>query len=154
MTAATIPDRVLQETLANLEAALLAPPIPGEMGHWARGVKQSAATLATDWARELHSILYPQHEEISRTDAEMAACVEKLRQQEEELAANLVRFHEALHHLEEAAAHVDWHEARLAPLQKVVENDGLQLILKMKKQQATSATWLAEALYRDRGVKD
>jgi hypothetical protein len=35
-----------------------------------------------------------------------------------------------------------------------VEEEGIGLILAIKKQQAAAATWLAEAHFRDRGVAD
>jgi len=154
MSTATLPDRVLQETLNKLEAALLAPPIAGEMGNWVREVKQAAATLATDWTREQNCILHPQYEQIAQTDQEMLSHVQQLTEADKTLAQELVRFHEQLHALEEATGHVHWHETKLAAQQKHVEELGLQLLLRMKKQQATAGTLLTEAVYRDRGVKD
>jgi hypothetical protein len=102
----------------------------------------------------LNCVLHPQYEQISQTDPEMSSCVQQMRQGDKVLSEELVHFHERLHQLEEATAHVGWQEAKLNEQQKRVENDGLQLILHMKKQQASAAAWLTEAVYRDRGVKD
>ncbi len=154
MTVTTLQAYVLEETLSKLEMALLAPSIAGEMGNWARSVKEAAATLATDWARELNTVLHPQYEQIAQTDPEMLSCVERMKQDENTLAEELACFHEELHKLEAATSHVDWQESKLAALQKRVEHDGLQLIMRMKKQQITASAWLAESVYRDRGVKD
>jgi hypothetical protein len=154
MTITTVQAQALEETLSKLELALLTPPIAGEMSNWARTVKEAAATLATDWTRELNTVLHPQYAQIAQTDPEMLSCVERMKQEEQALAEELACFHEELHKLEVATTHVDWQESKLAALQKRVEHDGLQLILRMKKQQITASTWLAEAVYRDRGVKD
>jgi hypothetical protein len=154
MSTATLTDRVLQETLGKLEAALLTPPIAGEMGNWVREVKQAAATLGTDWTREQHCILNPQYEQISQTDPEMLSQVQHLTEADKSLSEELAHFHEQLHALEEATSHVDWQETKLAAQQKRVEEAGLHLVLHMKKQQATAGSLLTEAVYRDRGVKD
>jgi hypothetical protein len=153
-TTATLPDRVLSETLSKLESALLVPPIAGEMGNWVHEVKQAAATLATDWTREQNCVLHPQYEQIAQTDPEMLSHVQQLTESDKALAAELVHFHEQLHNLEEATSHVDWQESKLSAQQERVEHDGLQLLLHMKKQLATAGTMLTEAVYRDRGVKD
>jgi len=154
MSTATMPDRVLNDTLTKLEAALLAPPIAGEMGHWVREVKQAAATLATDWTREQNCVLHRQYEQIAQTDPEMLSHVQHMTEGEKVLSEELIAFHEQLQQLEEATAHVDWQETKLAAQQKRVESAGLQLLMHMKKHQATVGSLLTEAVYRDRGVKD
>jgi len=153
-TTATLPDRVLNETLTKLESALLAPSIAGEMGNWAREVKQAAATLATDWTREQNCVLHPQYEQIAQSDPEMLSQVHQLTEGDKTLSEELINFHQQLHQLEEATDHVDWQEAKLAAQQQRVESAGLQLLMHMKKQQATAGSMLTEAVYRDRGVKD
>ena len=154
MSTATLPDRVLNETLTKLEAALLTPSIAGEMGNWAREVKQAAATLATDWTREQNCVLHPQYEQIAQTDPEMLSQVQQMTEVDKTLSDELIYFHQQLHQLEEATAHVDWQESKLATQQQRVESAGLQLLLHMKKHQATAGSMLTEAVYRDRGVKD
>lgn len=153
-TLVTKPDRVLNETLKRLENALLVPSIAGEMGNWVREVKEAAATLATDWTREQNCVLHPQYEQIAQTDPEMLSHVQQLTEADKALSEELVCFHEQLHQLEEATSHVDWQESKLAAQQKRVESAGLQLLMHMKKQQATAGSLLTEAVYRDRGVKD
>ena len=108
MSTATLPDRVLNETLTKLEAALLTPSIAGEMGNWAREVKQAAATLATDWTREQNCVLHPQYEQIAQTDPEMLSQVQQMTEVDKTLSDELIHFHQQLHQLEEATAHVDW----------------------------------------------
>jgi len=153
-TTATLPDRVLNETLTKLESALLAPSIAGEMGNWAREVKQAAATLATDWTREQNCVLHPQYEQIAQSDPEMLSQVHQLTEGDKTLSEELINFYQQLHQLEEATDHVDWQESKLAAQQQRVESAGLQLLMHMKKQQATAGSMLTEAVYRDRGVKD
>jgi len=150
----TVQSQALEKTLSKLEMALMTPSISGEMENWASTVKEAAATLATDWTCELNTVLHPQYEQISQTDPEMLSRVEQMKQAETTLAEELACFHEELHKFEIAATHVDWHELKIAAFQKKVEECGLQLIQRMKKQQITASAWLSESVYRDRGVKD
>ena len=119
-TTATLPERVLNETLTKLESALLAPSIAGEMGNWAREVKQAAATLATDWTREQNCVLHPQYEQITQTDPEMLSQVHQMTEGDKALSEELIHFHQQLHQLEEATDHVDWQESKLAAQQQRV----------------------------------
>ena len=146
------PEHTLQETMTKLEAALLAPVVSGEMKSWVHNVQQAAATFAMDWARELHTVLHVQYEQIANTDSELSSCVEKMIQADHELLEELARFHEKLHDLQGAAEHVDWQETKLAAQRKDIEQFGISLIVRIKKQQSAATTWLAEAMYRDRGV--
>ena len=124
-------DQILQETISKLETALLVPSLAGEMGNWVREVKNAAATLATDWTRELNTVLHPQYEQISQTDPEMHSQVHNLTECETALGAELVQFHQKVHELEQATSHIDWQESKLAAQQKAVEDAGLKLILQI-----------------------
>jgi hypothetical protein len=148
------PEQTLTDTMANVEAALLAPVVSGEMQGWILAVQQAAATFAMDWTTHLRTVLHVQYEQIANTDLELSACVEKMIQTDDKLLEELACFHEKLHDLQQAAAHVDWQESKLAAQQKNIEQIGIGLILRIKKQQSAAATWLAESVYRDRGVGD
>jgi len=146
------PEQTLQDTMAKLETALLAPVISGELEGWVLAVQQAAATFAMDWTTQLRTVLHIQYEQIASTDPELSACVEKMIQTDHELLEELACFHEKLHNLQQAAIHVDWQEAKLAAQRQNIEQAGIGLILRIKKQQAAAGTWLTEAVYRDRGV--
>lgn len=155
MTATTLaPEQNLADTMAKLETALITPVIAGEFSTWVKTVQDAAATLTVDLTSYLHTILHVQYTEIARTDPEMSAQVEKLLAGDQQVLENMTRFHEDLHSLAAAAEHVKKNEGKLADPRQRVEDDGLALILSIKKQQATATTWLAEAHYRDRGVGD
>jgi hypothetical protein len=147
-------EHTLNETLARLERVLLAPVLSGELKTWVANVQQAAATFALDWTRYLHSVLHVQYAQIAATDPELLTFVEKMKQADQELLEELARFHESLDALARAAAVVERDENKLSGMQKKVEQAGIDLILKIKKQRAAAATWLTEAVYRDRGVVD
>jgi hypothetical protein len=66
----------------------------------------------------------------------------------------VAKFHEDLHELEQRAKRVGKHESKLEEHRERIENEGIALIVRIKKQMAAADTWLAESLYRDRGVGD
>jgi len=142
----------LAATLSKLETALLSPVVAGELSNWARTVQETAATLAVELASYLRTVSHVQYAEIAETDPEMSAQIEALIRSDQQLLEQLAYFHEELHALSEAAAHVKRNEGKLAEQQHRVERKGIALILSIKKQQAAATTWFAEAHLRDRGV--
>jgi hypothetical protein len=154
MTTALAPEQNLADTLGKLETALITPVIAGELSHWVAAVQEAASTLAMDLTTYLRTVLHVQYAEIAKTDPEMSAHVEKLLAGDRDIHQQLTSFHEELHQLAEAAAHVQRNEGKLVDRRQRVEEQGLALILNIKRQQAAATTWLAEAMFRDRGVKD
>ena len=147
-------EQTLEETLHKVETALLSPVVSGELKSWVENVRQAAATFAVDWTAYLNTVLHTQYEEIAGADSELLPIVQKMIQTDEQLLGELADFHDSLHKLKSKAGDANWQESRLAAEQQRVEEAGLALILKIKKERAAAATWLAEALYRDRGNVD
>jgi len=151
---ALVQEQTLEETLHKVETALLSPVVSGELKSWVDNVQQAAATFAVDWTGYLNTVLHAQYEEIANTDTEMLPIVQKMIKTDEQLLGELASFHDSLHQLKSRAADVNWQESKLASERQRVEEAGLALILKIKKERAAATTWLAEALYRDRGNVD
>jgi len=147
-------NHALEETLTKLETALLSPVVSGELKGWLSNVREGAATFAMDWTRYLHTVLHAECKEIVQTDPELSASVEKMIRTDQTLLDQLTKFHEDLHALEQRAEELEWQESKLAADRQRLEETGIALIVQIKKQRATAETWLAESLYRDRGVKD
>ena len=148
------PEQKLTDTFSKLETALLTPVIAGEFSLWVSSVQEAAATLAMDLTSYLRTVLHVQYAEIAKTDPEMSAYVEKLIAGDQELLQRMTQFHEELHALAAASEHVKKNEGKLVDQRQRVEEEGIGLILAIKKQQAAATTWLAEAYFRDRGVGD
>jgi len=154
MTTTLNEQQTLQDTMQRLEMAILAPVVSGELPAWIRNVEESAATFAVDWTRQLHSVMHVQYREIAKSDAELLPMVDKMIETDQQLQESFARFHEELHELSRQGAEVGWQETKLAGRCKAIEERGTRLILQIKKQQAAAATWLSEAVYRDRGTMD
>jgi hypothetical protein len=151
---ALAPEQALDETLSKVEMALLSPVVSGELKSWVSNVQQAAATFAVDWTCFLNTVQHKQYAEIGENDAELLSRVQQMIQTERQLLEELARFHEKLHALSGRAADAQWQESPLAAEQQKVADAGIGLILQIKKQRAEAATWLSEAIYRDRGPVD
>lgn len=147
-------EQTLQETMQRFESALLAPVVGGELKMWIAGVREAAATFGLDWTRYLRSILHVQYDEIAKVDPELLPQVDQMVEADELLLEDYAQFHESLQELAARASKVASHESRLEGAREQLEKTGIELVVRIKKQQAAAATWLTEAHYRDRGVAD
>jgi hypothetical protein len=154
MTTISPVEHALQETMHRFESALLTPVIGGELKAWITGVREAAATFGLDWTRYLRSVLHVQYDEISKVDPELLSQVDQMVQADELLLEDYARFHELLQELAARAARVASHESRLEESRHELERAGIDLVVRIKKQQTAASTWLSEAHYRDRGVAD
>jgi hypothetical protein len=154
MTTISPVEHALQATMHRFEAALLAPVVGGELTAWITGVRDAAATFGLDWTRYLRSVLHVQYDEIAKVDPELLSQVDQMVEADELLLEDYARFHESLQELAARAARVANHESRLDSFREELERAGIDLVVRIKRQQAAAATWFSEAHYRDRGVAD
>lgn len=137
-----------------MEAALLTPLVSGELLSWVETVLSAAATFGTDWTRYVRTTLHPMYKEIAKTDNDLLTKVEQMTRTDHELFEHVAAFQEHLAGMMHLAEVAGLEEVRVEERRQSIENEGMELILRIKKQQAASGTWLAEAQYRDRGVGD
>lgn len=154
MTTITPVEHALQETMRRFEAAILTPVVGGELKAWITGVREAAATFGLDWTRYLRSVLHMQYDEIAKADPELLHQVDQMVAADEQLLEDYARFHESLQELAARANKVVSHESRLDASRQELERAGIDLVVRIKRQQAAATTWLSEAHYRDRGVAD
>ena len=151
-TAQTVSD--LTETLTKLETALLTPAVSGEMESWARTAQEASAELGKRLPEFLKSVLHPQYAEIAKSDQELLPRVEQLIAEDQNLVLEQSNFSRRMSDFAKRATQIKKDEAQLANDRLQVEQDGIALILRIKKQRAAADTWLSEANYRDRGPVD
>jgi hypothetical protein len=144
----------LNTALAALETALLTPVVSGEMEAWARTAQQAATALDRRLPPYLRSVLHPQYAEIARSDAELLPRVEQLIAEDQNLLLEQSAFCDRINTFAQRAAEVKRDEAQVAAERDGLEQEGIGLIVRIKKQRAAADTWLAEANYRDRGPVD
>jgi hypothetical protein len=144
----------LNDAMTRLETALLSPVVSGELESWASTAREATGALAQRLPEFLQSVLHPDYAEIARSDPELLTKVEKLITEDQNVALELDSFSKHMNEFVGRAAHVKKDEAQATADRTRLEQEGLSLILRIKRQRAAADTWLAEANYRDRGPVD
>ena len=143
----------LKEIIDNLERALLTPVVAGELVGWVSTVQDAADDL-DEAIHPFLNVLHTEYKEIAKSDSEMLSRVEQLMDGEKKMLSMLEEFRRDLHILATRAPEVYSDEAKAADERMKVEKQGIRLLTQIKRQQAGVSTWLAEAVYRDRGPVD
>jgi hypothetical protein len=144
----------LNAALTKLETALLTPTVSGELESWARTAQEATLKLSERLPTYLKSVLHPEYAEIARADPELLSRVEQLVAEDHNLVLVQDAFRTRINDFVKRAAHLKKDEAQGAAERSKIEQEGLDLILRIKRQRAAADTWLAEANYRDRGPVD
>jgi hypothetical protein len=144
----------LNEALARLETALLSPVVSGELESWARAAQEATNGLSERLPVYLNSVLHPQYAEIAKSDPELMTRVEQLIAEDQNLLLEREAFRGRVDDFVKRCTQIKKDEAQAATQRSKLEQDGIGLVLRIKKQRAAVDTWLAEANYRDRGPGD
>jgi regulator of replication initiation timing len=144
----------LNDALAKLETALLTPVVAGELESWARTVQDAITLLALRLPDYLQSVLHRQYAEIARTDPELLFRVQQLIEEDRHVVIEQDAFRMRVGEFVKRAKEVSKDEVRLTAERTKLEQEGIALIVKIKRQRAAADTWFAEAAYRDRGPVD
>lgn len=147
-------ERSLQDAMLRLEAALLAPVVSGELKQWTEAVAESSQAFGSRWIAFVNSVLHQQYVQIAKTDPNLLPRVDQMIQEDRHLLADFGQFQSSVDDLAVRADQVRKNEGKAAEERSRVEKDGIDLILRIKKQQAAATTWFNEANYRDLGTGD
>ena len=144
----------LNDTLTKLETALLAPVVSGELESWSQTVQEATNGLSQRLPSYLHSVLHPQYAEIAKSDSELLTRVQQLIAEDQNLILEQDKFEKRVNDFVLRASQFKKDEAQTAAERGKLEQEGIALVLRIKRQRAAADTWLAEANYRDRGPVD
>ncbi len=147
-------DSELSDALVRLETALLTPVVSGELTSWAQSAQAALDAVARILPSFLRDVLHEQYAEIAKTDEELLRRVQQMIGEDQQLVTELASYRRRFSAFAEAAALVKKHESKVAEQRDALEQDGVALIVRIKKQRAAADAWLAEAVYRDRGAVD
>lgn len=144
----------LNEALTRLETSLLTPVVSGELASWVRTAQQAAIELGAQLNSYLGSTQRRQYRQIAASDPELLVRVQQLSSEDQELRAEYTNLVKSLDDLAQMVSAAKKHESRAEEQRSDVERRGIALILRIRKHQVATDTWLSEAVYRDRGVGD
>src|SRR5206468_7621443 len=144
----------LNESLTKLETALLTPAVSGELESWARTVQEATTVLSERLPTYLKSVLHPEYVEIAKSDPELLSRVEQLIAEDHNLVLEQDAFRTRINDFVKRASQLKKDEVQGISERNKIEQEGLAVILRIKRQRTVADTWLAEANYRDRGPVD
>jgi hypothetical protein len=75
-------------------------------------------------------------------------------QEDQQLVAEFNELQSRLAEFAKRAEAVKKHESKAAEEREQIEQAGMALVVRIKKQQSAAATWMYEAQYRERGAGD
>lgn len=143
-----------REVLDELERVLLSPLVSGELTTWTETALR-AFHAAAPLLRERVEVNHPEElEEIMEDDPELASQVEKMRQADLEILASIERLDKVLSKLFTVAPQVEPNEAPAADVLLRVSEQGIALVVAIRRQEEAMKVWRQEALLRDRGIAD
>lgn len=142
----------LQEAMTKVESVLLTPQVSGELDRWVDALRLASTDLFEEVKRFVKRVSETEYAKIADADAELLPRVQRMRDDDEKLVADLESFCGNVGVLAQRAALAASDESKTNEHRAVLEAQGHDLILRIKKQQSAASTWLTEALNRDRGV--
>ena len=143
-----------QNLLQQWENCFATPIISGELRNWCDHLQQ-----ATDEVRmRLRQRMDEAHEQgfsqIMAEDIALASQVEQLKEADQALWEDFENMHKKVTALRDQVIEEGTETDKLHLAAKTVADRGLEMVVRLRKQETALATWLAEALQRDRGVVD
>jgi Spy/CpxP family protein refolding chaperone len=142
----------IDAALSQFESCLESPVIPGELPSWAAAVEQTYRGLGGPLRREIEDTHRDQLAQITSEETDLLAQVQQLREEDAQLGEVYQAFGNDIRAFRKQAERVEPHEGKLAERLTRVVNDGLALVIRIRKQQRAIRTWLLEAFNRDTGV--
>ncbi len=148
MHAVPTPEDEMRTALEAFENALATPLISGEHVAWVDGAKMSWQEAATQVQRQIERIHPAQYTKMLEADSELAARIEKLRQEDATIGRQLKRIAAAVERLHRKAA-AEYDEARTDDDRRRLVNAGISFAVRMRKQEVAVKTWFVEAFNRE-----
>lgn len=144
----------LLEVLAELEANVESPCVPGELERWFGDVDDAFQRLWPLFDHQIHTVHPQEFSEISAEDEELSRRVEQMRQEDAAIAQAAVRLQTRIESFETAAANIEPDEAKFRTALEDFVKAILEWIIRVRTQEHAIRTWLMEAFTRDRGSGD
>ena len=147
-------DDRFKQLLASLETTLETPVVPGELTLWAEQVVQAARAFRAPLGERIEREHTARFTEICIEDPALIRRTEQLRDEDREILQAYDQFTVQSDELIRRAREAEPDEAACANLTDRLTRTGLDLVIRIRKQELAIVTWLEEASVRDRGVKD
>jgi len=144
----------IAESLQRLEEHLELPYVSGDLNAWSETLSQLLCEADKHIKGEIATEHGRAYEAIVKNHSNLRQEVEKLRAQDPEILAALDSFGQQAERFTSAIDETVLAGQQFQQKREQLINDGLALVLRIRRQRAAIDTWLGEALQRDNGVGD
>ena len=156
MPSQTTPERrvIRPSELGQVEACLESVVVPGELEAWTTALLQACQAEVPVLRREITVSHAKQFTKLNAADTNLAQRVVQMQREDAEILAALADFEGKVQRLHERAPLAGPREDKFEEGLKAVTDEGLALVIRVRKQERALNTWFAEAFQRDTGVGD
>jgi hypothetical protein len=144
----------LKEALEQLESCLETPVVPGELPEWAAALSQACGPAKNALRREIQEIHTDQYSKLATKDNDLLQRVAQMREEDVALQEQFEQFEGMVGRMCERAEVAEPHERKADEGLRTLVDKGLELVIRIRKQERALATWYAEAFQRDTGTGD
>ncbi|MEX0704275.1 MAG: hypothetical protein WD069_19400 [Planctomycetales bacterium] len=144
----------LHGALQKLEMELEFPFVPGELETWTNSVRETLKQAAIHIRARFENDHSGEFAQIEAEDLELESRVADLRQRDRAILDRLAELERRVETFLLKATHVEPDEARAASEREELVQEGLDLVISVRRQEVTARTWLSEALERDNAPGD
>ena len=144
----------LEVALERLMQAFSTPVVPGELVSWAETAVAASRRVESALADQIKTIHPGLFDQIAQEDPELLTHVEHMRSEDEAQLAAAEHLAAKAEQIQKAADAVEPREDVMEEAIERFNEAALELFAQINKQEAAIATWLQEALQRDRGPVD
>lgn len=144
----------LADALDEFEACLETPIVPGELESWTSAARAACGSVGVVLRDQINDAHPEQYAAITQEDPELDHRIEQLRDEDQQLLAQFEALNRRMQELPAKASFVEPREGKLEDQTSDVVEDGLALIIRVRRQEQAISTWYMEAFNRDRGIAD
>lgn len=149
-----VTERRLKNALDRFELSLETPLLPGELGTWLADVEQGIVRVRRQLVAVAQGKHPPQYTAICDGAPALVNRVEQLQKEDAALVATCETLHACVLRLLRRAPQLEPDEGLFNSRVQYVRKHGLDLVIRVRTQEAALRTWLVEALDRDDGTVD
>jgi len=144
----------LETALAELEKSLESPVVPGELPRWVESVRKNLEEAGRLVSQNISRMHPDQFKEITEQDPELLPRIQRLKQEDQELVEQYESFHHKVSGLAEHSPDIEPDEVKVEKGIEALAKEGIEWVIRARKQEAAIDTWFLEAFQRDRGDVD
>ena len=148
------PESELRAALTAYETSVTTPVVSGELLDWVENVQKTWAEASNQVRRQLAELHPRQYQQIAQQDAGLLPEVEKLKAEDEAIEKCRSQLDHTVMRVAQHVPGVEPDEGKADSILKMLVDDSVSFVTRVRKQEVAVQTWFVEAFNRERGGGD